>query len=109
MTSDPRRKTGVRGERVAALFLSRRGARVLAFNVDVPDGEIDLVIELDGRRIAVEVRTRWNEDPMVAFDHSKLDRVRRSARRLRPPVHRIDLVTVEFDDSGAHVRWTPDV
>lgn len=105
---DARHRTGVRGELLAAAYLSRHGARVLERNVVVSDGEVDLIVELAGERIVVEVRTRWYEDPLDAFDATKLDRVRRSAKRLSPPCHRIDLVTIRFDDEGAHIRWTPN-
>ncbi len=82
---------------------------MLQRNVVVSDGELDLIVELAGERVVVEVRTRWYEDPLEAFDVTKLDRVRRSARRLSPPCHRIDLVTIRFDHEGAHIRWTPDL
>lgn len=109
MRKDQRRRLGDVGEHMAAQFLARRGARVLAQNVEVDDGEVDIVVEIEGVRVAVEVRSRWREDPLDAFDDTKLDRVRRSARRLSPPCRRIDLVTIRFDEAGAHIRWMPCV
>ncbi len=91
-----------------ARFLVRRGCHIVARNLVVPNGELDLVV-LDGRqRVAVEVRSRWGEDPLVAFDDSKLERVRRSARAAMPRCSRIDLVTVRFGRDGVDIRWLPD-
>jgi putative endonuclease len=99
---------GALGESLTAAFLARRGCRIVARNVVVPNGELDLVV-LDGRqRVAVEVRSRWGEDPLVAFDESKLERVRRSAHAVRPRCTRIDLVTVTFCPEGVDIRWLPD-
>jgi putative endonuclease len=105
---DHRGDLGALGESVAARFLVTRGCRIVARNVVVPDGELDLVV-VDGRlRVAVEVRSRWGEDPLVAFDDSKLERVRRSARATTPGCARIDLVTVRFGPEGVGIRWLPD-
>jgi putative endonuclease len=104
-----RNDLGALGESLAARFLGARGCRIVDRNVVVPNGELDLIV-LDGRqRVAVEVRSRWGEDPLVAFDESKLERVRRSARVLRPRCTRIDLVTVSFGPEGVDVRWLPDL
>jgi putative endonuclease len=55
--SSPARGTGLRGERLAALHLERRGFTILARNVRTRAGEIDLVA-FDGATIAfVEVKT----------------------------------------------------
>lgn len=103
-----RRDLGALGESIAGRVVERHGCRVVARNVVVPAGELDLIM-LDGPvRVAVEVRSRWGEDPLVAFDDSKLDRVRRSAGAASPPCRRVDLVTVEFSEGGVGVRWLPD-
>jgi putative endonuclease len=58
-----RRWFGSRSERAAARFLRRRGYRVLACNVSLPAGELDLVA-LDGRTLVfVEVRSTEGGDP----------------------------------------------
>ena len=107
--SGVKRRVGVSGEALAAGFLERRGIRIVNRNVVVEAGEIDLV-GVDGRRlVAFEVRTRRNDDPLESFDSTKLDRVRRSARRHEPPIHRIDLVTVRLGDRTVDIRWMPDL
>ncbi len=56
-----RRWFGTRSERAAARFLRRRGFRILARNVILPPGELDLVA-LDGRMLVfVEVRSTEGE------------------------------------------------
>jgi Holliday junction resolvase-like predicted endonuclease len=83
---------------------------VLARNLAVDGGEIDLVVQLGGVQVAVEVRSVLGRDPAVlAFDGAKADRVWRLARRTRPPCARVDLVAVRFDRHGVDVHWVPGV
>jgi putative endonuclease len=57
-TPDPRRALGLLGERMAAAHLERLGFAIVARNVRTRYGEIDL-IAFDGRTLAfVEVKTR---------------------------------------------------
>ena len=104
-----RREIGSQAEHVAASFLRRRRVRVVDRNVENHLGEIDLVAIVDDTRTAVEVRSRTDEDPHQAFDWTKIDRVRRTARALDPPCLRIDLITVEFAENCVNIRWLPDV
>ena len=78
-------------ESLAAHFLSRRRARIVARNVRVGRGEIDLVIALGGQRIAVEVKTVQTgglDDPAYAFTPSKAAQVRFLANQLGIPQSR---------------------
>ncbi len=99
------------GEDITAGFLERRGAVIVERNVRVGRGEIDLLIELGGERIAVEVKTGTSASarPEENFGDDKERRVRRAANDLTPPVWRVDLVTVVLTGRGATVRWVPDV
>lgn len=103
--------TGRTGEDIAASFLQRRGGVVLARNLRVGRDEIDLLVLLDGERIAVEVKTVRNPDahPEDNFDAAKERKVRRAARNLTPPVWRIDLIAIVLSEAGAAVRWLPEV
>jgi putative endonuclease len=57
-----RRWFGDRSERAAARFLRKLGYRILARNVNLPNGELDLVA-LDGRTLVfVEVRSTARAD-----------------------------------------------
>lgn len=95
---------------MAARFLQARGAEVMARNVEVAGGEIDLIVSVGGMRVAVEVRSVTGDGPAVlAFDEAKADQVWRLARELRPACSRVDLVAVRFDRSGVEVHWVPAV
>jgi Holliday junction resolvase-like predicted endonuclease len=72
-------------------------------------GEIDLLVEMDGVLVAVEVKTRIGADPVEEFTDPKADAVRRSGGRMRRRPDRYDLVAVRLRGDGAEVRWLPDV
>jgi putative endonuclease len=101
-----RPRLGGFGEQIAAEFLERRGAIVLARNVEIGGGEIDLVVALGGEQAVVEVRTARRADVAPdLFSQAKERQVRRLAASLDPPVFRIDFVTVLVRRSGVTVRW----
>lgn len=86
----------------------RHGARILARNIQVGRGELDLIVRLGGQRVVVEVKTTWRgegglDDAAYAFTQHKADQVRRLASRLG--VRRVDLVTVALGEDGADIRW----
>ncbi|HEX7100605.1 MAG TPA: YraN family protein [Acidimicrobiia bacterium] len=102
--SDHRRHIGQIGERVAVGFLQRHGVEVVARNLRVGAGELDVLAREGRTRVVVEVRTiTGNEDPLGAFDAEKRAQVARLARRVG--ARRIDLVAVRLDARGAEVRW----
>lgn len=79
---------------------------MVAHNVEVPGGEIDLVMSDHGRRVAVEVRTvTGSGDPIEAIDQGKRQHVRRLAGR--SGVSRVDFVGVGFRPWGVEVHWLP--
>lgn len=105
-----RPRLGAFGEWVAGRFLERRGAAVLARNVEVGGGEIDLVVAFGGEHAVVEVRTARRVDVAPdLFSQAKERQVRRLAALLEPPVFRIDFVTVLVQSDGVTVRWQPRV
>jgi len=107
---DDRRALGSYGEAVAASFLERRGATVVARNVELTQGEIDLIVEIAGESAVVEVRTARREDiapELVSF--AKESQVRRLAAMLDPPVFRVDVVAVLVAEVGLRVRWSPRI
>jgi Holliday junction resolvase-like predicted endonuclease len=89
--------------------LQRRGARLLASNLRSGRGEIDLLIAVGGRVVAVEVKTRTGEDPLIQLTSEKAGRMWAAAARLRPRPSRIDVVAVRFDRSGVTIRWVPGI
>jgi Holliday junction resolvase-like predicted endonuclease len=60
---------------------------------------------VDGRFVAVEVKTRVGDDPMVQLTSGKRRRMVVAARSLQPRPARIDAVTVCLRHDGATVRW----
>ena len=90
---------------------------VLARNVKVGGGEIDIVARVGGETAVVEVRSRWavgreeSPDPLVAFDAAKVRQVRKLAAALPPPMRtsRVDLIAVRFGNEGVELLWTPRV
>jgi len=73
---------GALGERIAERFLVRRGALVTARNLRLWPGEIDLLIEMGGVRVAVEVKTRVWVDPAEEMTDLKAERLYRSGGRM---------------------------
>ncbi len=110
-----RRRLARFGEEVAATFLIRRGAVIEGRNVRVGRGELDLVVRLGDRRIAVEVKTVGRgataEDPMERLTFAKLDQVRLLADRMSPPPGdrvrpvRVDFIGVRVTEGGVTVNW----
>jgi putative endonuclease len=49
---------GSRGERIAAAYLQERGYRIVAWNVRLPGGEIDLIALEGGALVFIEVKRR---------------------------------------------------
>ena len=113
--TDRRRLLGETAERLAGDLVTRHGCRVIARNLRVGRGEIDLLVDTGGEQAVVEVRSVAGErrpggvDPVLAFDPTKAGRVRRAASALDPPVGRVDLVAVRFHRAGVDLHWVPRV
>lgn len=116
-TAASRAALGAYGEAVAERHLVEQGMLVLDRNWRCDEGEIDLVLRDGGVLVVCEVKTRTGAQcgtPHEAITSPKLDRLRRlgerwaSARGVRPPDIRIDLVAVLRPERGAavvdHVR-----
>jgi len=108
-----RRDTGRAAEDLAARFLESRGHLILARNLRVGRGEIDILAEIGGERTVVEVRSRWavsdsrSPDPLDAFDAAKSRQVRKLAASSPSRAHRVDLITVRFHRYGVDLLWLP--
>jgi Holliday junction resolvase-like predicted endonuclease len=81
-------------------------------NVRVGRGEIDILVEDRGRRVAVEVKTAVIDtaergDALDAFDDAKAAQVCSLARIIG--ARRVDLVAVGLRPDGVQIRWVPDV
>lgn len=103
-------QVGKLGEAIAAWCLRERGATIVGRNVRVGRGELDLLILLEGRRIAVEVKTALADsegDPIFRFDAAKRRQVFKLGRDRG--ANRIDYVGVELGRAGVTVKWLPNV
>jgi putative endonuclease len=101
---------GLRGERLAARALKRRGYRILERRWRCRLGEIDLVARDGDTLVVVEVKTRSRRDYGPAADavdarkRRKLEQLARmylTARRLRDVNVRFDVVGVDLAPGGA--------
>jgi putative endonuclease len=89
VAQDPRRRTGRRGEAVAAKLLQRGGYVVLERNFRAREGEIDLIAARDGTLVFCEVKalvarpggpSAGPATPLEAVGPAKQAQVRRVAR-----------------------------
>lgn len=97
---------GAAGERFAAWWLTDRGLELLDENIELDQGEVDLLMR-DGRtKVAVEVRAITSPgDPIDAVDPAKRGHVTRLAARLG--ASRVDYLGVGFRPWGVEVHWLP--
>jgi putative endonuclease len=99
---------GRRGEDLAHRYLQKKGFRILARNWTGPQfAEVDIVAELDGRTVFVEVKSRAGVEhgsPERAMDDVKVVAQRRAARAwarragIEATGIRFDLITVVFNE-----------
>ena len=82
---------------------------VVARNLIVGRGEIDVLVLIGGTRSVVEVRSvrqaRESIDPISAFDAAKSKQVHGLAAQVG--VRRVDLITVSFSPAGVDLHWLP--
>src|SRR5437868_5318342 len=106
---DPRQAVGARAEREAASALTASGLAVVARNVRLTGGEIDLICRDGDVWVFVEVKARrpgWDDAPAAAVSWSKRRRIVRLAqqylkwRGLRDVRCRFDVVDVTVDSTG---------
>jgi Holliday junction resolvase-like predicted endonuclease len=97
---------GQLGELLTRWFLNDHGLRVMAANVRVDRGEIDILALDRGERVAVEVRTITGDgEPIDAADPAKRQKVRRLASKAG--ANRVDFVGVRIDPTAVVFHWVP--
>ena len=113
MAADRRRALARAGEDAAVEALRRRGYRVLARNVRLRRGELDVVAEQGGDLVFVEVKARRSDTygtPAEAVGFRKQRALVQLAagylarRRLTDRACRFDVVEVRLDAAGRPVR-----
>lgn len=84
----------------------RNGIRVVAANVRVGRGEVDLIARDRSMQLVVEVRSRMSgRAPIEAFDLVKQQQLRDLSRELG--IGRVDLVAVGFGERFVAIHWIP--
>lgn len=118
MSSAPHLELGARGEDIAARYLERAGWRILARNIRVGHGELDIAAHDGTELVIVEVRLRSIGrvmPPEASVGPQKLRKLIRAARRYVSGIRydgfwRIDLAAVTIDSSGrASVEMFRDI
>ncbi|RLE14240.1 MAG: hypothetical protein DRJ28_06035 [Actinobacteria bacterium] len=110
MASHSSKDLGSLGEDIAVQFLERRGVRIVECNAFVDRDEIDVVYEIDGRLVAVEVKTSSNgTDPLDALDDTKMRRFQRATNGYRLPISTVDAVSVVLGSGGVEIRWLREI
>ena len=88
-------KKGKVFENIAENYLKKKGYTILGRNIKTPFGEIDILAEINGEKIVVEVKGGTAFNPVENFTLKKFERVYKSALYiLRSEDFRIDLIVV---------------
>lgn len=118
-SSNPRRRVGALGERLAREHLEARGLEVIDANFRTRRGELDIVARDERFLVFCEVKTRVPRGdrgplgPFAAISPRKRRQLRLMARQWlaarpieghRPPEIRFDAIGVEVDPSGRLVK-----
>lgn len=107
-----RQRLGAWGESVAAIHLESLGYQIISRNWRAPQGEIDLIAQLNQLVVFVEVKTRRGNDmgtPEEGLTPAKSRKLIALADYYMAEHNldadwRIDLVAVELDKSGKLLR-----
>ena len=76
------RQVGIDGETLVSSYLQAQGAKILARNWRIREGEIDIVAKLHETLLFVEVKSRSSSafgHPLEAIDRAKAHRLQRLA------------------------------
>lgn len=92
------RRSGRRGEVLAALLLMLKGYRVIGFRLASPQGEIDLLALKGGVLVVVEVKRRTTlETALEAVRPDQRQRLRRAAAAIAAGRPALKAATIRLD------------
>lgn len=92
------RRSGRRGEVLAALLLMLKGYRVIGFRLASPQGEIDLLALKGGVLVVVEVKRRATlETALEAVRPDQRQRLRRAAAAIAAGRPALKAATIRLD------------
>jgi putative endonuclease len=110
MKSNHRRSLGRYGESLAAVFLEKKGYKILERNYRTPYGEIDLVALINEVITFVEVKTRASRSlgpPEISITPRKEEHMRGAAEyyiQQHPEILKdwcVDVVTIQVKKDGS--------
>lgn len=111
---DPRRKFGNKGENIAAIYLIKKGYKIIKAPWSaLPYGEIDIVAEHKGVLIFIEVKTRQSNDfgfPEEAVDWRKRKKISKlielyiQNNKLFNAHYRFDVIAIEMAGDKSEIR-----
>jgi putative endonuclease len=111
------KRTGKKGEELAAAYLAQTGYRIVERNYRCVFGEIDIVAWEGETLVFVEVKSRRTEAfgaPQVAVGFAKQDKISRialnylSEKHLRHHPARFDVVAVKLLPAGTTIELIRD-
>ena len=116
---DQRKLLGKRGEDIGAAWLEAKGMRILMRNYRCRIGEIDIIGQMEGAIVIVEVRSRSSDlwgTPAESVNERKKKKLRQVAAYYlyqygkEDSACRFDVVRILFGqpDSAARVEWFPN-
>lgn len=95
-----RRKTGITGEKKAALFLAKDGFTILKRNFRKRGGEIDIIAKHDNVLVFIEVKTSnvYSEDSLeYSIDNRKRRRIINTSRYFLKENPEFEDYTIQYD------------
>lgn len=110
-------ETGKEGEKIAAVYLKKKGYRIIEQNYRCPIGEIDIVARDKNELVFVEVKTRKSVSlgyPEQAVGFKKQKKISNLAmwylleKKLIESRARFDIVAILMLPSGNEVRLIPN-
>lgn len=110
------RPLGPEGEDAASEYLRKKGYKIIARNLRLKGGELDIVAQ-DGRTLVfVEVKTRRSEafgGPAEAVDPRKREKMRSLALRYvsslkEEPAARFDVVSITYEGGNRLIEHITD-
>lgn len=118
MALHARSQFGRRGEGLAGIFFMKQGFRVIARNWYCRFGEIDLIIEKEGKVHFVEVKTRRSTVfgyPEESITKTKLRHLARAVecwlehQRPIPKHYQVDAVLILWVSVEPQIRWVEGI
>jgi putative endonuclease len=107
------KRTGKKGEELAALYLAEKGYHIIERNYRCRFGEIDIVAQEGETLVFVEVKSRRSDsygDPQLAVNREKRKKISLislaylSEKRLQNRTARFDVVAVKMLPAGHRVE-----